>query len=65
MEIVFGGDEDTPPRVKFTTEMFHPHINKDGVPFLAIGSKNKELLQSVIKSLFGLLKGRINSSPAT
>jgi len=38
MEIVFGGDEDTPPRVKFTTEMFHPHINKDGVPFLAIGS---------------------------
>jgi len=65
IEIVFGGDEETPPRVKFTTEMFHPHVNKDGVPFLTIVGKNKELLQNVIKSIFGLLKGRINSSPTT
>lgn len=33
LEIVYSSNSDIPPRIRFTTSMYHPHITSDGVPF--------------------------------
>jgi len=45
--------------------MFHPHINKDGIPFIPLDFKNREPVQYILRALLNLLKQPINSSPAT
>jgi len=64
-EIVFSGSEDAPPRVRFITEMFHPHISKLGIPFLPLDVKSRDPVQYILRALLKLLQRPINSSQAT
>ncbi len=50
MEIVCDNSE-APPRVRFTTEMWHPNITKDGIPFIWIPSTTKDVIPPILLSL--------------
>jgi len=67
VELVFYSGEtgDAPPRVRFTTSMFHPHISPDGVPFLLIPQGLREPVVPILKGLKKLFTDEIKSSPAT
>jgi len=64
VELVFN-DSDAPPRIRFTTSMFHPHINPEGVPFFLVQQGLREPVVPILKCLKKLFTDEINSSPAT
>jgi len=64
VEIVFSEDE-APARVRFLTELFHPHVTRDGVPLLTLGQMRRDLVANLLNALVKLLKTNPNPSPAT
>jgi len=65
LEIVYSSNADIPPRIRFTTEMYHPHITKNGIPYYLnpIGRQNPVI--PLLKKIKNLLKNAINPSPVT
>ncbi|KAJ3107557.1 hypothetical protein HDU97_003862 [Phlyctochytrium planicorne] len=51
------------PRVKFTAEIFHPHVTKDGIPYYTV--KRPEDVRQHLSALQRLLENDPDSSPAT
>lgn len=64
LELVFH-NSDAPPRVRFLTEMWHPHITKDGIPFFRVLPGIKEPVIPILLEIYKLLKNEPNSSSAT
>eukprot|EP00027_Filamoeba_sp_ATCC50430_P008041 CAMPEP_0168549136 /NCGR_PEP_ID=MMETSP0413-20121227/4940_1 /TAXON_ID=136452 /ORGANISM="Filamoeba nolandi, Strain NC-AS-23-1" /LENGTH=425 /DNA_ID=CAMNT_0008579499 /DNA_START=59 /DNA_END=1336 /DNA_ORIENTATION=+ len=64
VEIVFN-DSDAPPRVKFLSEMWHPHITKEGTPFFITPPGSKQPVTSVIQALQKILSSQPSSSDST
>ena len=66
VEITFSDEDDAPPRIRFTTKMFHPHINPDGVPYyIPPLTRVATPVTTILKWLWKLLKDDIISSPNT
>jgi len=64
LELVYD-DSDCPPRVRFLTEMWHPHITKDGIPYYWIPPGTKEPVIPILLAILKLLRSEPNSSSAT
>eukprot|EP01118_Nematostelium_gracile_P011225 TRINITY_DN3954_c0_g1_i1.p1 TRINITY_DN3954_c0_g1~~TRINITY_DN3954_c0_g1_i1.p1 ORF type:complete len:421 (-),score=104.33 TRINITY_DN3954_c0_g1_i1:56-1318(-) len=64
LELVYD-DSDAPPRVKFLTPMWHPHITTDGIPFYWVPPQTKEPVTPILNAIMKLLRSEPNASPAT
>jgi len=64
IEIIFS-EEEAPARVRFLTEMFHPHITADGIPYYQVASPRRDLVVTILTAVVKLLKANPNPSPAT
>jgi len=64
LELVFN-DTDSPPRVRFLTQMWHPHITKDGIPYYFVPPGTKDPVLPVLLAIQKMLKSEPNSSSAT
>lgn len=66
LELVYSSNSDTPPRIRFTTKMFHPHVAEDGTPFYVpeLGGRGDPILP-VLKYLRRLLAVDPNPSEVT
>jgi ubiquitin-conjugating enzyme E2 Z len=64
VDIIFS-EEEAPPRVRFLTEVFHPHVTSDGIPFYMITQTRRDLVATILNAIIKLLKANPNPSPAT
>jgi ubiquitin-conjugating enzyme E2 Z len=72
VEVVFPPDfPDSPPFVRFTTRMFHPHISPSGVPYLPslllwhCSEPKERTVGALLRRLVDLLKSEPSPEPAT
>eukprot|EP01100_Stratorugosa_tubuloviscum_P012516 TRINITY_DN596_c2_g1_i1.p1 TRINITY_DN596_c2_g1~~TRINITY_DN596_c2_g1_i1.p1 ORF type:complete len:422 (-),score=153.49 TRINITY_DN596_c2_g1_i1:50-1315(-) len=64
VEIIFSND-DSPARVRFITQMFHPQITPCGIPYILVPTGVRELVKPIASLLVNLLKSPINSNQVT
>jgi len=65
IEMVFNEEDDTPPRIRFITKMFHPNISPDGIPFYVPPAGRSSPVISVLQWIRKLLKDEPICSPTT
>mmetsp|Transcript_62745 Transcript_62745/g.136398 ORF Transcript_62745/g.136398 Transcript_62745/m.136398 type:complete len:364 (+) Transcript_62745:253-1344(+) len=56
---------DNPPRIKFETEVFHPHISKEGYPCLKLSQLDAQSISSTLIALQRVLKDDPDPNPCT